>query len=237
MSEALNADARWGIGKVLDELRTDFPELTLSKLRYLEQEGLVDPVRTPAGYRKYGYGDVERLRFVLRMQRDNFWPLSHIRQVLDEMDRGQIPDTEERTVLAVPHIALGDDEAPTEQTMSDPVGSARLSRDELMDAADIDEKTLQAIEEFGLIRRRPNQRFYDNDAVVVASLVGSLASLGVEPRHLTGMRAAVDRELGLFNQVVPVASRQGEEGSSRLAQLAALTVRLHTALVRNGLRG
>lgn len=237
MTEALGDGARLGIGKVLNDLRIDFPELTLSKLRYLEQEGLVEPVRTAAGYRKYGYGDVERLRFVLRMQRDNFWPLSHIRHVLDEMDRGLVPDTEFKSVRPAPEVALDDDGHPTSQTFSEPAGSARISREELLESAQIDEETLAAIEEFGLIRRRPTQRYYDTDAVVVASLVGSLSALGVEPRHLKGMRASADREIGLFDQVVPVAARGQAEGSRRLAELAALTVRLHTVLVRNGLRG
>ncbi len=82
-----------GIGKVLDELLPEFPDLTITKIRYLESEGLLEPERTSSGYRKFSFGDVERLRFILRQQRDKFWPLSHIRQVLDDMDRGVVPDT------------------------------------------------------------------------------------------------------------------------------------------------
>ncbi|MGZ5408269.1 MAG: MerR family transcriptional regulator, partial [Aeromicrobium sp.] len=85
MTEPIAELSRLGIGKVIEELRSEFPELSITKIRYLEAEGLIEPERTPSGYRKFSYGDVERLRFILRQQRDRFWPLSHIRQVLEDM--------------------------------------------------------------------------------------------------------------------------------------------------------
>jgi DNA-binding transcriptional MerR regulator len=87
MTQPVPELSRLGIGKVLDELRPEFPDLTITKIRYLEREGLLEPERTPSGYRKFSFADVERLRFILRQQRDRFWPLNHIRQVLDDMDR------------------------------------------------------------------------------------------------------------------------------------------------------
>ncbi len=225
-----------GISEVIGELKEEFSDISQSRIRYYDEQGLVEPRRTPAGYRKFTYGDVERLRFVLRMQKDRYWPLSHIRQVLDQMDSGDVPDTELRATLQVPQVTLDTDGMPTPQSITEGSGATRLTRDELIDAAGIDGPTLDQIEQFELIRRRPQQKYYDADALVVASLVGQLAAVGLEPRHLRGFRTTADRELGLLDQVVPPAARQQAGGAADLAQLAALAVRLHTVLVRAGLR-
>ncbi|MET0467286.1 MAG: MerR family transcriptional regulator [Aeromicrobium sp.] len=225
-----------GISQVIAELSGEFPDISQSRIRYYDEQGLVEPRRTPSGYRKFSYGDVERLRFVLRMQKDRYWPLSHIRQVLDQMDSGEVPDTELKATLRVPQVTLAADGTPTAQSVTEGTGSTRMTREELMDAAGIDAATLDQVEEFELIRRRPNQRYYDTDDLVVASLVGQLAELGLEPRHLRGFRSAADRELGLLEQVVPPATRQQSGAAANLAELAALNVRLHTVLVRAGLR-
>ncbi len=226
-----------GIGQVIAELSEEFPDISQSRIRYYDEQGLVEPRRTPSGYRKFTYGDVERLRFVLRMQKDRYWPLSHIRQVLDQMDSGDVPDTELRATLRVPQVTLAADGSPTARSITEGAGTTRMTRDELLDAAQISSETLDEIEQFELIRRRPTQRYYDADDLVVASLVGQLASLGLEPRHLRGFRSAADREIGLLDQVVPPATRQQPGAAAALAELAALAVRLHTVLVRAGLRG
>jgi DNA-binding transcriptional MerR regulator len=226
-----------GIGQVIAELSEEFPDISQSRIRYYDEQGLVEPRRTPSGYRKFTFGDVERLRFVLRMQKDRYWPLSHIRQVLDQMDSGEVPDTELRATLRVPQVTLAADGTPMAQSITEGGGSTRMTRDELLDAAGIDATTLDEIEQFELIRRRPQQRYYDTDDLVVASLVGQLAGLGLEPRHLRGFRSAADRELGLLDQVIPPAARQQAGAAAELAELAAMAVRLHTVLVRAGLRG
>jgi len=239
MTQPLPELSRLGIGKVLDELLPEFPDLTITKIRYLESEGLLEPERTPSGYRKFSFNDVERLRFILRQQRDKFWPLGHIRQVLDEMDRGVVPDTEQGATARVPHLSLADDGLPTETTFLEGAGSIRLSRDELLEAAGIDVATLAAIEEFGLITRRPTQTYYDGTALQIASIVGEFAELGLEPRHLRIFGAAADREVALFDQVVSPRSRQlDKEAAERtVASLAALSVRFQSVLVRSRLRG
>ncbi|HPU13893.1 MAG TPA: MerR family transcriptional regulator [Aeromicrobium sp.] len=225
-----------GISEVIAELSQEFPELSPSQIRYYNEQGLVEPRRTPSGYRKFTYGDVERLRFVLRMQKDRFWPLSHIRQVLDQMDSGAVPDIELRATLKVPQVTLAADGSPTAESITEGAGTTRLTREQLMDSAGIDDQMLSQIEEFELIRRRPNQKYFDADALVVASLVGELAELGLEPRHLRGFRTAADREVGLLDQVVPHSTRQQGAAATKLAELAALSVRLHTVLVRSDLR-
>jgi DNA-binding transcriptional MerR regulator len=239
VTEPLPELSRLGIGKVLDELLPEFPDLTITKIRYLESEGLLEPERTSSGYRKFSFRDVERLRFILRQQRDKFWPLGHIRQVLDDMDRGLVPDTELRSTTQVPRLSIAADGLPTPETFTEPRGTMRLSRDELLESAGIDSDTLDAIEEYGLIERRPKQTYYDGDALQVAALVGEFVELGIEPRHLRIFKAAADREAALFEQVVTPRSRQlDKEASERaVAALAALSVRLQSVLVRSRLRG
>ena len=237
MTEPLS-ELRLGIGKVIEELSAEFPALSQSKIRYLEDQGLLDPERTPAGYRKYAYSDVERLRFVLHAQEQLFWPLSHIRRVLDDMDRGVVPDTTLSNTIKVPYLSLAEDGLPTSETFEAPESNVRLSRAELIDSAGIDDKTLDAIEEFGLIKRRPSQTYYDGESLSIASIVGELAQLGLEPRHLRIFRAAADREISLFEQVVTPRARSLDKDAAdkTIASLAALSVRLQTVLVRSGLR-
>ena len=239
MTEPLPELSRLGIGKVLDELLPEFPDLTITKIRYLESEGLLEPERTSSGYRKFSFRDVERLRFILRQQRDKFWPLGHIRQVLDDMDRGVVPDTEVGSTARVPRLSLAADGLPTAATFAEPRSHVRLSREELLEAAGIDSETLDAIEEFDLIVRRPTQTYYDGEALQVAALVGEFVELGIEPRHLRIFRAAADREVALFEQVVTPRARQLDKEASEqtVSALAALSVRLQSVLVRSRLRG
>jgi DNA-binding transcriptional MerR regulator len=239
MTQPLPELSRLGIGKVLDELLPEFPDLTITKIRYLESEGLLEPERTPSGYRKFSFNDVERLRFILRQQRDKFWPLGHIRQILDEMDRGVVPDTTPGATTRVPHLTLAEDGLPTDATFLETSSSARLSRDQLLESAGIDAETLAAIEEFGLISRRPTQTYYDGTSLQIASIVGEFAELGLEPRHLRIFGAAADREVALFDQVVSPRARQLDKDAAErtVAGLAALSVRLQSVLVRSRLRG
>ena len=239
MTEPLPELSRLGIGKVLDELLPEFPDLTITKIRYLESEGLLEPERTSSGYRKFSFGDVERLRFILRQQRDKFWPLGHIRQVLDDMDRGVVPETTLGSTTRVPRLSLATDGLPTAETFVEPKSNVRLSRDELLESAGIGSDTLDAIEEFGLIVRRPTQTYYDGEDLQVAALVGEFVELGIEPRHLRIFRAAADREVALFEQVVTPRARQLDKEASEqtVSALAALSVRLQSVLVRSRLRG
>lgn len=238
MTDAAPELARLGIGKVLEELHGEFPSLTISKIRYLESEGLLEPERTPSGYRKFSFADVERLRFILRQQ-ENFWPLSNIRQLLDEMDRGLVPDTVRGKNARVPQLALADDGMPTVETFLDGRSQLRLSREELLESSGLKAGTLETVEEFGLISRRPTQTYYDGDDLQVAALVADFSQLGLEPRHLRHFGTQADREASLVDQVVSPRSRSLDQDAAEqaAAALAALSVRLHTVLVRNRLRG
>ncbi|MER6026924.1 MerR family transcriptional regulator [Streptomyces sp. NPDC001851] len=218
------------IGTVLNVLRDEFPEVTISKIRFLEAEGLIEPQRTPSGYRKFSAGDVERLAHVLRMQRDHYLPLKVIRERLDAMERGepvQLPLVgRQRTAEDVP-------EPPGAPTV------ARVGRAELLAAADIDEGELKEWESYGLIAPLEDG-VYDAEAVTVASLVAELGRFGIEPRHLRVMKAAADREAGLVDQVVAPLRRHRNpqtraHAEARTKELAALTVKLHAALVQTAL--
>ncbi|GGS25105.1 MerR family transcriptional regulator [Streptomyces humidus] len=218
------------IGAVLNALRDEFPEVTISKIRFLESEGLVEPQRTPSGYRKFSARDVERLGHVLRMQRDHYLPLKVIREHLDAMERGE----------AAPLPTVGrqrDGEALVE--LSDGPTVARIGRAELLAAAGIGERELEEWESYGLVVPLEGG-VYDAEAATVAALVAELGRFGIEPRHLRAMKAAADREAGLVDQVVaPLKLHRNPQtrahAEARSKEIAGLTVRLHAALVQTAL--
>jgi DNA-binding transcriptional MerR regulator len=234
------ARARMNIGQVLDQLRPDFPGITIPKIRFLEDKGLIKPERTPAGYRKFSQDDIERLRYVLRMQRDHYLPLKVIGEHLDAIDRGLEPPPIDPVVPTVPRVALAADglPSPASFTRRDQV---RLSRRELVKIAGITEELLVQLEQFGLITPRTGTGHYDTDALVIAQTARELADFGFEPRHLRAFKTAADREVGLVEQVV-APQKRGRDAAAKaraeetVSEIAALSVRLHATLVKAGLR-
>jgi DNA-binding transcriptional MerR regulator len=246
--------ALMSIGEVLEHLRGEFPDVTISKLRFLEAEGLVEPRRTPAGYRKYGWPDISRLRFVLAAQRDHYLPLRVIREQLAALDEGEQTGALARAAFAggpagpaaapadvvtplaprrPPLLPVDPDGAPAE------TARLRLSRDELLTRSGLGEPMLADLEAHGLVRERGGR--YDEDALTVARVAAQLAEYGLQARHLRGYRAAADREVGLFTQLVAPLARQSTPAARARAaetvrELAALSQQLHAALVRGGLR-
>ncbi|HSE07985.1 MAG TPA: MerR family transcriptional regulator [Nocardioidaceae bacterium] len=229
------------IGEVLSLLRADFPEISISKIRFLEAEGLIEPERTASGYRKFSHRDVERLRYVLTSQREHYLPLKVIKEHLDAIDRGLEPPAANGTGPQVPRVVLAGDGYPSPGAFSPDASELRLSRGEMLSGAEIDEEFLEQLETFGLIKQRPGTGHYDGDALVIAKTAGELAAFGLEPRHLRAFKTAADREVGLVEQVVS-PMRRGRDTSAKaraedtIAQMAALSVRLHATLVKSGLR-
>jgi DNA-binding transcriptional MerR regulator len=230
------------IGDVLAHLKIEFPDLTISKIRFLETEGLVQPKRTPSGYRKFSSGDVARLRYVLSQQRDHYLPLRVIKDQLDAIDRGLVPPGTSTDSPRPSHVAVASIQgnAPTAEHFRPSPAALRMSRDELLNAAGLRGDQLSELEQFGLIGSKPGG-FYDDDALAVATIVSDLARFGLEGRHLRAFRTAAEREVGLFSQVVgPTGRQRGGEAKARaeetVRELAALSVRLHAALVQIGLR-
>ncbi|MFC7495009.1 MULTISPECIES: MerR family transcriptional regulator [unclassified Nocardioides] len=231
--------ARMNIGEVLDRLRPDFPGITIPKIRFLEDKGLIKPERTPAGYRKFSHDDVERLRYVLRMQRDHYLPLRVIGEHLDAIDRGLEPPPIEPVVPTVPKVALAADGLPSAESFRRQ-DHVRLSRRELVKIAGISEELLGELEQFGLVA--PSRTgHYDTDALVIAQTARELADFGFEPRHLRAFKTAADREVGLVEQVV-APHKRGRDTAAKaraeetVSEIAALSVRLHATLVKAGLR-
>jgi DNA-binding transcriptional MerR regulator len=211
------AGASFGIGEVLAQLRGEFPDVSVSKIRFLESEGLIQPARSPSGYRRFGPADVVRLRYILTAQRDQYLPLRVIK------DR-----------LAAAGDGAGDDpeESPPRR------GRRPLSRRELLDAAGIDDGYLAELEDFGLVR--PSGRQYGPEALEAARIIVALGRFGVQARHLRAVRAAVERETSLIEQVVAPTRRQRSPGSRERAgqtahEIAALSLQLHASLMGSAL--
>jgi DNA-binding transcriptional MerR regulator len=221
------------IGQVLAELRGDFPDASISKLRFLEAEGLVEPRRTASGYRKYTPADVARLRYVLVAQRDHYLPLRVIREQLAAIDRGETP-AGTPVLVAVPP-ASPDREAPT----TAPAADETVTRADLLDRAGVAAAVLEDLEKHGVVTPGAGGR-YAADAVEVLRVAGALAEFGLTARHLRAYRTAADREVGLLMQLIsPMARGTGPAARDRAAEtvreLSGLTGRLHAALVRVGL--
>src|SRR5690606_1376689 len=193
------------------------------------------------GYRKFSPADVERLRYVLICQREHYLPLKVIKEHLDAIDRGLEPPEVPGAAPRVPVAVLRTD-APDPASFAAEPSDLRLTRTELLEAAGIGEDLLADLEGFGLVRARPGSRApYDADAVLIARTAGELAAYGVEARHLRSFRTAADREIGLVEQVVEPLRRSRDAGAQgraeeTVSQMAALSVQLHAALVRAGLR-
>lgn len=228
------------IGEVLARLRAEFPDVTISKIRFLEAEGLIEPARAPSGYRKFSHADVERLRYVLAAQRDHYLPLRVIKEHLDAIDRGLEPPDLAVPGPRVPRAVADRDGFPAAGSFGRDRSDVRLTRAELLEAADIAEDLLVALEGFGLVVPRHGSSPYDGDALAVARVAGELASFGLEPRHLRSFKGAADREVGLVEQLVsPMLRQRSTESRARAEEItrevSALSVRLHAALVRSGL--
>ena len=228
------------IGEVLGQLRADFPDITISKIRFLEAEGLVEPERTSSGYRKFSREDLARLRYVLSAQRDHYLPLRVIKEHLDAIDRGLEPPALTGGGPRVPRALVAAEGLPTPDSFLPDVSEIRLSRGELLDAAGLEEAQLEQLEQYGLIATRPGGSHYDGDALVIAKTVAEMARFGIEARHLRPFKAAADREIGLVEQVVtPLVRQRNPEARARadevVRELAALSVKLHATLVRSGL--
>lgn len=250
---------------MLAQLRAEFPDVTISKIRFLESEGLVQPERTAAGYRQFSATDVERLRYVLAAQRDHYLPLRVIKECLDARDRDEperaahrLPGQSADRITAArwplpsrPLAGARPDAAPDPEpgSATEPVGSefleatgtTRVTQEELLAAAGISRVALTQLEQFGLVRSGP-AGFYDTDAVQVAKTAHAMTDFGLEPRHLRAYRSSADREIGLLAQIVTPMSRQRDPDARARAdevvrELAVLSVRLHALLVKIGLRG
>ena len=229
------------IGEVLTLLKDEFPDVTISKIRFLESQGLLDPERTPSGYRKFYDNDVARLRWILRQQREHFLPLKVIKGRLigkSETDGGADEVTGGTPTAAAPTASTADPEP-----LAPPRSGTSLTLQELAASCGLEPGDLKDLERFGLISGRTvgGTAYYEDDALAAAHVAAGFMKFGVEARHLRMYKTAAEREAGFFEQVVmpmlkqrnPEARRQASE---TLAELARLGQQLRSAMLRNALR-
>ena len=254
-------DEHLSIGDVLSLLQAEFPDITVSKIRFLESQGLIAPERTPSGYRKFHDPDVERLRWILRQQKDHYLPLKVIKGRLAQLDAGVTPADDGHPPSSMPADAA----APAVQTtasasstasaatttatlqaddVSAGVSGASLTREELAEAAGVEARDLTELEKFGLLPPpRPTESGprYDEEALVVVRLARGFLRHGVEARHLRMYKTFADREAGFVQQVVgPMVRQRNPDARQRaretVAELAKLGSGLRAAMLRVALR-
>jgi DNA-binding transcriptional MerR regulator len=225
------------IGAVLDLLRPDFPDVTISKIRFLEAEGLVTPQRAASGYRRFTAYDCARLRFILTAQRDQYLPLKVIKAQLDALPDGELPLA--GSPYGVPRlVSVGDDGAADPAAVS--TARVRLSREDLLERSGVDGELLTALLKAGVITTGAGG-FFDEHAVVILQCARALADYGVEPRHLRAFRSAADRQSDLIAQIAGPLVKGGKTGSRDRAddlarEVAALAITLHTSLIKSAVR-
>jgi DNA-binding transcriptional MerR regulator len=231
--------AGMSIGAVLDSLRPDFPDVTISKIRFLEAEGLVTPQRSGSGYRRFTAYDCARLRFILTAQRDQYLPLKVIKAQLDSQPDGALPET--GSAYGVPRLVQvssdGDGNVGVHDTAAVAPAQVRLSREDLLTRSGVDEELLGALIKAGVIKSGPGG-FFDEHSVVTAQCAKALADYGVEPRHLRAFRSAADRQSDLIAQIAgPVVKAGARDRADDLArEVAALAITLHTSLIKSAVR-
>jgi DNA-binding transcriptional MerR regulator len=226
------------IGEVLVSVKTEFPDITISKIRFLEAEGLIEPERTPSGYRKFYSQDVERLKSILRMQRDEYLPLKVIKERLIHQDAGA-----EDGELSTDGEARSEDGASMVEEIADAPTGLQMSLEEMSTATGIERDRIKELEAFGIISSHGPEgaRYYDGDDFIILSIVKDFFRYGIEARHLTMYKHFADRESSFFDQIVAPTLRQKNPDARRtaaqtLANLSATSRKFKQALLRTNLR-
>ena len=247
------------IGEVLALLLEDFPDVTISKIRFLESQGLIEPERTASGYRKFSQAEVERLKFILREQRENFTPLKVIRTRLDsDTSSGMLRVDDTTAPRGLAHIPTGrinshpagqvkaQTPPPLAPTISlvrplfaaDPKIPRSYDRSEIIAAASIDEATLVELEHFGILRPRRVgvTDLYDEIDLEILLTAAKFLSLGFDPRHLKTWKNAAMQEVSLFEtRIVPMMRQRNptarQEALAMLKDLVEQGGRLRSAFI------
>jgi DNA-binding transcriptional MerR regulator len=225
------------IGEVLVNVKTEFPDITISKIRFLESEGLITPERTPSGYRKFYPEDVERLRSILRLQRDEYLPLKVIKERLLKAENG---DDDGQPTL---EQAVGGAEPDGTEELAEAPTGLQMSVEEMAAATGVDRDRIKELEGFGIVCSHGPEggRYYDGDDYVTLSIVKDFLRFGIEPRHLTMYKHFADRESAFFEALVAPTLRQKNPDARRaaaqtLGDLTSTSRKFKQALLRNALR-
>ncbi|MBX7455197.1 MerR family DNA-binding transcriptional regulator [Mycolicibacterium sp. 3033] len=230
------------IGVVLDTLRAEFPDVTISKIRFLEAEGLVTPQRTASGYRRFTAYDCARLRFILTAQRDHYLPLKVIKSQLDAQPDGELPHSPSSYATRLTPVGAASTDHDGDRYGAP--AQARLSRDTLLERSGVSDELLTSLVKSGVITpifKGAGTAFFDEHSVVIAQCARALADYGVEPRHLRAFRSAADRQSDLIAQIAGPVVKAGKAGARDRAddlarEVAALAITLHTSLIKSAVR-
>jgi DNA-binding transcriptional MerR regulator len=225
------------IGEVLVAVKTEFPDITISKIRFLEAEGLIEPERTPSGYRKFYAQDLEKLKSILRMQRDEYLPLKVIKERLLKQEAGE--DVE----LDADGEPIEAGAAEVSEEIADAPTGLQMSLDEMSAATGIEKERIKDLESFGIVCSHGPESaiYYDGDDYIVLSIVKDFFRYGVEPRHLTMYKHFEEREAAFFETIVAPMMRQRnpdarKAASQSLAELSKISRKFKQALLRTNIR-
>lgn len=224
---------RRSIGQVLKILVDEFPDISISKIRFLETEGLLSPERAPSGYRRYSERDIERLRYILDVQKNHYLPLKVIREHLDLMDQGLEPPPLETPTPDAPQSSLAS------KPLSSQNGQARrpihVTRRELLRLSGLSETSLAELEREALVVPRRGTIFYGRDALTVAVVARKLSAYGMDARHLRAIKQAVEREVGLIDQAVNTHARRGQPSRQTALDVMQMVLHAHAAILRQSI--
>lgn len=225
------AKEKMSIGDLLKLLKDEFPELTISKIRFLESEGLLSPERTPSGYRKFTQADAQRLRFILKLQKEKYLPLKVIREKLNELESGRA-----RAGDLVP----GETDAFRVGEEISAYQEATLPRENLPQALDIDLSFADTLEEYGLIcsHQGDDGPYYEREDVKILRIAKEFSRYGLEPRHMRMYENLTDREVMVFEQIIMPSLKSKDPEARRhaleiLLQLVNLSRELKDQLLKN----
>ncbi|MBA3021221.1 MerR family transcriptional regulator [Propionicimonas sp.] len=222
------------IGQVLAILKPDFDDISISKIRFLEAEGLISPERAPSGYRRYAESDIERLRYILDVQKHHYLPLKVIREHLDMMDRGQRPPAMTAAAAADPEEPLDQADGLTPHPRP-PRRAIRVTRRELLDVSGLSEAALTELEKHQLVVPRRGTIYYGRDALTVAVVARKLSAYGMDARHLRVVKQAAEREVGLIEQAIAPHLRRNPAARALPAEVMQLVLHAHAAIMRSQL--
>jgi len=217
------------IGDVLPILKTEFPDLSISKIRFLEGEGLVSPERAPSGYRRYADTDIERLRYILRMQRDYYMPLKKIRERLDMLDRGIEPpgqDAPELPALSTPDATKVAPEADGHEAAK-PI---KLTRRELIRVSGLSEAALIELERQQMVLPRRGTLYYGREALMICVVARKMQAYGMDTRHMRAIKQSAEREAGMVEQAM-MPLRRHPQMAENLQEATQLVLQAHAALM------
>lgn len=231
MTEATNGSAPRrlrSIGQVLTSVQPEFPSVSISKIRFLESEGLIQPHRAASGYRRYSPEDERRLRYILQVQRDHYLPLKVIAEHLEMMDRGLQPPIMDDLTPTVPQPV----EAPAAAPAPAPTALVRLSRVELLESSGLNEAALVELERVMIVLPQRGSGYYGREALTVARAAKRLAEFGLDARHLRAIKMSADREVGLVEQAIAPYVRRAGGNKEVAADVINQVIAVHSALVR-----